>query len=247
MKTEILNTQECPNSEIKATYGVIRDANSIKGLADLVTIEISVGVFDAVERWSDKYSREHPDYDIPRIAEGYSVMITNLTSGIVYAARDRMSELLLEEVDIASLPIVSLQALLLDCESLYGNRLGIPASYLNEEFDASTLNLARTIEKLNAEISRKTALQSARSGYVYLLKSASGFWKIGRTANPKDRLKTFSIKLPFEVEFEHLIPCDDMVGAETELHRRFADRRINGEWFRLNETDVAWIKTIKSL
>jgi hypothetical protein len=85
------------------------------------------------------------------------------------------------------------------------------------------------------------------SGYVYLLKSSSGYWKIGKTVDPDNRLQTFSVKLPFEVEYEHLIPCKDHRAAESGLHRRFDAKRVNGEWFDLSPADVTYIKSISFL
>lgn len=80
------------------------------------------------------------------------------------------------------------------------------------------------------------------TGYVYLLKSSTAFWKIGKTKNPVDRRKTFSVKLPFEVQYAHLIYCHDMNKLEKEMHIIFKKKRVDGEWFSLNEDDVRWIK-----
>lgn len=80
------------------------------------------------------------------------------------------------------------------------------------------------------------------TGYVYLLKSPTAFWKIGKTKNPVDRRKTFSVKLPFEVHYAHLIYCHDMNKLEKEMHIIFKKKRVDGEWFSLNEDDVRWIK-----
>lgn len=44
-----------------------------------------------------------------------------------------------------------------------------------------------------------------KKGYVYLIQSPTGYCKIGRTKNPEDRLSTFKVKLPFEVEYLYLI------------------------------------------
>lgn len=84
-------------------------------------------------------------------------------------------------------------------------------------------------------------------GYVYLIKSSTGHWKIGRSKNPKDRLKTFGVILPFEVQYEHLIPADDMCKAESALHEKYAEKRVNGEWFLLTEDDIADIKAIERM
>lgn len=81
-----------------------------------------------------------------------------------------------------------------------------------------------------------------KSGFVYLLKSETGHYKIGRTVDPKNRAKTFGIQLPFKVEFECLIKTEDSLQLERELHQRFYVKRINGEWFDLTEIDVEYIK-----
>lgn len=83
-----------------------------------------------------------------------------------------------------------------------------------------------------------------RGGFVYLVRSASGFYKIGRTVDPDDRIASFRLTLPFEVEYEHLIQTDDMRGLEKELHRRFSAKRVRGEWFDLSESDVIYIKSL---
>ncbi len=83
-------------------------------------------------------------------------------------------------------------------------------------------------------------------GYVYLLchETQPGVYKIGRTKYPDNRLKTFNVKLPFDVHFEWLIKCADMYALEDHLHARFAKNRIAGEWFNLSERDVLYIKRI---
>lgn len=81
------------------------------------------------------------------------------------------------------------------------------------------------------------------SGWVYLLKSPRNHYKIGHTNNPENRLRTFNVKLPFDVEYEHLIECKDRFIAERDLHALFAAKRINGEWFALDPDDIAFIKS----
>jgi hypothetical protein len=75
-------------------------------------------------------------------------------------------------------------------------------------------------------------------GYVYILRSETGHYKIGRTTNPEDRLTTFSVKLPFRVNYELVISSDHHRQFEIELHKRFADKRIDGEWFALTTEDI---------
>lgn len=84
-----------------------------------------------------------------------------------------------------------------------------------------------------------------RQGFVYLIQSPTGMWKIGRAADPQDRLKTFNVKLPFETEFTHLIQTRDMYKLEAQLHKRYRHARGNGEWFSLSDLEVVEICSIQ--
>lgn len=75
------------------------------------------------------------------------------------------------------------------------------------------------------------------SGYVYILK-AGDYYKIGRSKTPDERIKTLQIQLPFPVSIVGIIPCTDEILAEKMLHRRYADKRVNGEWFKLRESEA---------
>lgn len=86
--------------------------------------------------------------------------------------------------------------------------------------------------------------RKATAGYVYVLRSPTGAYKIGYTINPANRIRTFSVKLPFEVEYEVLIKTDDMRDLEAFLHDRYAERTINGEWFALTDDDLAELRAM---
>jgi hypothetical protein len=95
---------------------------------------------------------------------------------------------------------------------------------------------------------RGTGKTSGKSqvGWVYLMPTPHGAYKIGKTTNPNSRRKTFSTKYPFTVEFIHLIHTSNCGALEKELHRRFADRRKgNSEFFDLTGDDVRSIMAMK--
>lgn len=80
-------------------------------------------------------------------------------------------------------------------------------------------------------------------GWIYVIKSPDGLYKIGKTKRkPDERLSEFIPKLPFDTEIVCLIQAENHSGFEAGLHQKFADKRVRGEWFRLDEKDIEYLK-----
>lgn len=74
--------------------------------------------------------------------------------------------------------------------------------------------------------------------YVMIDKN-TGYYKIGRSNNPKRREKTLQSEKP---TIEMLFSFDAKSSHEKTLHNMFNEKRIRGEWFDLNGSDILLIK-----
>jgi hypothetical protein len=86
------------------------------------------------------------------------------------------------------------------------------------------------------------------AGYVYLYKHGSRReYKIGKTVNPLRRDGELRIELPERIKPVHSIETDDPSGVEAYWHRRFAEKRMQGEGFALSAEEVRAFKRWKNI
>lgn len=81
------------------------------------------------------------------------------------------------------------------------------------------------------------------TGYVYIVdygldNECRPIVKIGLTQNPKSRLAQLNTSSPRRLEYFSVYQVADMAAVEREMHRMFADRRMNGEWFHLTPREA---------
>lgn len=69
---------------------------------------------------------------------------------------------------------------------------------------------------------------------TYIMKdSSTNLIKIGKAINPKYREKTLQSEKPTIFLFA---VCEDNI--ESELHKKFEDKRVRGEWFNLTDNEI---------
>lgn len=121
-----------------------------------------------------------------------------------------------------------------------------------EEMRARLAELEQMVAEAHANKERAMSrAQQTRSGHVYVISNIGSFgtnvYKIGMTRrlDPMDRIWELSdASVPFDFDVHAIIYTEDAPGLETELHRKFSDRRINvvnerKEFFHVSIEEIA--------
>jgi hypothetical protein len=84
-------------------------------------------------------------------------------------------------------------------------------------------------------------------GWVYLVGTEGGFYKIGRTTKVAERLAALNTGTPGGVTLIYAIYTVDSVDLERLFHDAFEEERVRGEWFALPDRDVEWFGRMADL
>jgi hypothetical protein len=94
----------------------------------------------------------------------------------------------------------------------------------------------------NSETEQSYEDRNEKDSYVYLMKNErNGYIKIGKSNNPKYREKTLQSEEP-EISLIFKKNVINPSTKEKNLHKKYSDKRIRGEWFDLTEQDISDIK-----
>lgn len=85
-------------------------------------------------------------------------------------------------------------------------------------------------------------IRNEKKSYVYMLidNSISNYIKIGKTNSLKNREKTLQAQKPTYQIYKYIetITEKEAFSIEKKLHKQYADKRIRGEWFELDKTEI---------
>lgn len=79
-------------------------------------------------------------------------------------------------------------------------------------------------------------------GYVYLVRAENGLVKIGLTKDVRNRMMALQPSSPTPLEVIHVIQAMNCHRLERHLHKWHRKKRVRGEWFALDDEDIAAIR-----
>ena len=89
--------------------------------------------------------------------------------------------------------------------------------------------------------------EAYKSAGVYVVNiNETNKYKIGFTKNLKARLQAFRTAIPFKLNLIHYVETKHYVSLEKLIHSQFKNYRRKGEWFELNENELAELEEVFS-
>jgi len=77
------------------------------------------------------------------------------------------------------------------------------------------------------------------AGHVYLIGSRQFKWyKIGKSSNATIRISDLGILLPFKIEILAVWKSENYHQLERDLHKKYEEHHINGEWFAFSNEQI---------
>lgn len=80
--------------------------------------------------------------------------------------------------------------------------------------------------------------------YVITYNELPGMYKIGIATNMKARLAALACGVPYNPVVVCTVKSKSPTDLEKMLHTKFQDKRINREWFMLDELDISFISKL---
>lgn len=94
------------------------------------------------------------------------------------------------------------------------------------------------VRDLKIKVDRNINRNIKPTNIYVMIDNYNGFYKIGRSINPKIREKTLQSEKP-SIEILYNWPGNNE--DEYILHKQFKDKRLRGEWFKLDNKDLFYI------
>lgn len=117
-----------------------------------------------------------------------------------------------------------------------------------EQQEAARQTISDVLSSIPVPVSKRFPIRNHRRywGYVYLMRINGEYCKIGYARDVRGRAASLQTGTPYKIETLHMIASHYAPRLEAFLQNRFAGKWATGEWFKLDNNDIAIICEISS-
>jgi hypothetical protein len=98
-------------------------------------------------------------------------------------------------------------------------------------------------KKRAKESKRRAAVQPSKTYIYFIQQGEDGPIKVGYSTSPKERLKALQTASPYALHLFKVVEGNEEM--EKQIHSRFAEVQLQGEWFQPTESLLAYIEALK--
>jgi hypothetical protein len=220
-------------------------------VGNLETYSIHNSVASLMERpWLKLYTRDWLDNkELRRCSPAARAVLLDLMclahEGAAYGFLEDKIDNLSEEfmASRCMMPIRQFKACfaeLINAERVHESEIDPGRFYIRRMVEDERIRIARAAGGSLSAGNPKLTSEYNAPGFIYLAKrSVDGAVKIGIALNPKNRIyKLRSSTKVGTIELLETFEVADMGTTEASLHKDFAAKKIDGEWFKLTEDDI---------
>lgn len=119
-----------------------------------------------------------------------------------------------------------------------GRKKGIGISFEIQKYCYDMIESMLKNDAIRLKATKQLSLLQSdlQEDYLYIIEN-NGLYKIGYSSNWDKRFKNYQTHLG-QVNIVYVTKQPNCFELERHLHNLFSDKRLNGEWFDLDETDL---------
>ena len=102
----------------------------------------------------------------------------------------------------------------------------------------------RILKELNRRKRDNSIPDTPQSNRLLYVVKCNEFYKIGITDNINSRMTSLRIGNPYKLELHLCSYFDNAEEVEKQLHKKFEEKHVNGQWFKLLAEDLEFLTNL---
>ena len=114
---------------------------------------------------------------------------------------------------------------------------------IGTQFNKRVNAAQREIREKERQAAKAAAAAQPSKTYIYFIQQGDdGPIKVGYSTSPEERLRALQTASPYSLRLLKVVEGGEAL--EKQIHTRFAENQLQGEWFQPTDTFVAYLESL---